>query len=311
MTIVHKGTPVRKPLDHRFFIAGHPEFDLAAKAWYNGFVILNRVSQVKTIVMEDLDGRYYVAALARGIQILEAFSKESPHLSLTEIAALAGMEKGTAFRFVYTLERLGYLTRDPETKRYRPGLKVMRLGFAALNSMGLRQIAQPYLKALSAQTGETANMTVREGAEVVYVARISTRQIIGINLSVGSRLPVYCTAMGKAQLIDLSRDELRDLLGEGPYPGLGPNTLTCLDALVAELDRVRRQGYAINDEELAAGLRSVAAPVRDGNGQIVAAINISVPSARVSRPELDSRLAPMVQASAAKISQALGTDSPS
>jgi IclR family pca regulon transcriptional regulator len=254
----------------------------------------------------QLDDRYYVGALGRGLRILEAFSEKEPSLSLTEIAAAAGLGKSTAFRFAYTLEELGYLARDPETKRYRPGMRVLRLGFTALNSMGLRQIAQPYLKALSAQCGETTNMTVRDGAEVVYIARNRTGQIVGINLSVGSRLPAYCTSMGKAQLIDLSAAELRDLLGEEPYPRRGPNTLTSLEALTAELERVGHQGYAVNDEELAAGLRSVAAPIRDCEDQIVAAINISVPSARVSRQQLEAELAPMVRETAGEICLALG-----
>ncbi len=258
--------------------------------------------------MDGVDQRYYIEALGRGSQVLEAFADNAPSLSLTEIAAAVGLGKSTAFRFVYTLEALGYLVRDPETRRYRPGLKVLRLGFTTLNGMGLRQIARPYLKALSAEAGETTNMTVREGGEVVYIARNSTRQIVGINLSLGSRLPVYCTSMGKAQVADLSREALRDLLGEGPYPARGPNTLTSLDALAAELARVRSQGYAINDEELAAGLRSVAAPIRDCDGEIVAAINVSVPGSRVSRLELETVLAPMVQATARQVSLALGAE---
>jgi IclR family pca regulon transcriptional regulator len=258
--------------------------------------------------MDDIDSRYYVSALARGMQILEVFSSESPHLSLTEIALLAGMDKSTAFRLVYTLQHLHYLERDPDTRQYRPGLKLLQLGFAALNSLGIVDIAQPYLKALSIQCGETTNMSVRDGREIVYVARNKTQQILNVNLHIGSRLPVWCTSMGKAQLIDLSPDDLRDLLGEGPYPAPGSRAAVCLDVLLAELDAVRRRGYAINDEELTAGLRSVAVPIRNGSGRIVAAINISVPSARVSRPELDTHLAPMVQATADRISRALGTD---
>lgn len=250
--------------------------------------------------------RYYVETLGRGLHILEAFTEKTPSLSLTEISTAVGLDKSTVFRFVYTLEKLGYLVRDPDNKRYRPGLRVLRLGFTSLNSLGLRQIAQPYLEALSAQTGETTNMTVRDGAEVVYIARNKTKQIIGINLQVGSRLPVYCTSMGKAQLMDESRGELRDLLGEGPYAVMAPNTISTLDDLVAELDRIRQQGYAINDEELAAGLRSAAAPVRNAESEIVAAINVSVPSARVSRQVLESSLAPMVRDVAREISRALG-----
>lgn len=255
-----------------------------------------------------MDKRYYIETLSRGLQILEVFSAESPSLSLAEISAAVELDKSTVFRFVHTLEELDYLERDPETKRYRPGLRVLRLGFTALNGLEVAQIAQPHLKALSAQCGETTNMTIRDGAEIVYVARYSTQQIISVNLQLGSRLPVYCTSMGKAQLIDLSRQELRDLLGEGPYAKVGPNTITTLGDLVAELDKVRQQGYAINDEDLAAGLRSVAAPIRRHNGEIAAAVNISVPSARASRQELENILATMVKDTAHKISLALGAE---
>jgi IclR family pca regulon transcriptional regulator len=250
--------------------------------------------------------RYYVEALSRGLQILGVFSEESPSLSLTQIASSVGLDKSTTFRFAYTLEMLGYLERDAQTKQYRPGLQVLRLGFAALNSLEVAQIAQPYLKALSKESDETTNMTVRDGAEIIYIARNRTRQLVGANLHVGSRLPVHCTCMGKAQLIDLSRQELVDLLGEGPYPKMGPNTITTLDALVSELDDVRRQGYAINDEELAAGLRAVAAPVRRHDGEIVAAINVSAPTARASRQEIEHLLAPKVTEAAREISLALG-----
>jgi IclR family pca regulon transcriptional regulator len=185
-------------------------------------------------------------------------------------------------------------------------LKVLKLGFTALNSLEMAQIAQPYLKSLSDMCGETTNMSIRENAEIIYVARNATQQIISVNLQRGSRLPAYCTSMGKAQLIDLSRQELLDLMGEGPYPTKGLNTITCLDALVSELDKVRQQGYAINDEELATGLRSIAAPVRNYEGKLVAAINISVAGARISRQELEAHLAPLVVDTARQISTALG-----
>jgi IclR family pca regulon transcriptional regulator len=138
------------------------------------------------------------------------------------------------------------------------------------------------------------------------VARNKTQQILSVDLHLGSRLPIYCTSMGKAQLIDLSRQELTDLLGEGPYERRGPNTITTLDALIAQLVQVRERGYAVADEELAAGLRAVAAPVRGHAERLVAAVNISVPGGRVSREELENRLAPMVVTTARQISAALG-----
>ncbi len=252
------------------------------------------------------DDRYRIDALARGLEILTSFTSEKPSLNLAEIVAATNLNKSRAFRILSTLEAMGYLERDAATRSYRPGIRVLELGFTALNSLEVAEVAQPYLKALTETCGETTNLSVRDGAEIIYVARIATQRIISVNLQRGSRLPAYCTSMGRAQLIDLSNAELASLLGKGPYPKLTPKTVTCLTDLIAELDKVRRQGYAINDEELAVGLRSVAAPVRDYGGKVVAAINISVPGHRISRRVLEQDLAPRLVEAARRISAALG-----
>lgn len=250
--------------------------------------------------------RYKIDALARGLEILALFTSEKPSLNLTEIVTSTQINKSTAFRILSTLELLGYLERDPDTRYYQPGLKVLQLGFTALNSLDLAQIAQPYLKSLSDEIGETTNMAIRDGKEIVYVARNATWHIIGVNVHRGSRAPVYCTSMGKAQLIDLSQQELHNLLGEGPYSKMGPDTIQYLKDLLVELEKIRRQGYAVNDQELAGGLRSVAAPIRDAQGKIIAAINISMPGFRITREELEGRLAPKVMETARLISTSLG-----
>jgi IclR family pca regulon transcriptional regulator len=250
--------------------------------------------------------RYKIDAVARGLEILALFTTERPFMNLTEIVTATHLTKSTAFRMVSTLELLGYLERDPETRQYHPGLKVLQLGFTALNSLDVAQIGQPYLKSLSDACGETTNMAIREGAEIVYVARNVTRQIIGVNVQRGSRAPAYCTSMGKAQLIDLSPKELFDLLGEGPYLKMTPNTIMYLKDMVLELEKIRQQGYAVNDEELAIGLRSVAAPIRGIGWKIVAAINISVTGSRISRNEMEDQLAPKVVDTARLISLSLG-----
>jgi IclR family pca regulon transcriptional regulator len=254
----------------------------------------------------DHDSRYFIESLGRGLSILEVFTEANNSLTLVEIAKAVGLDKSTTFRFVYTLESLGYLERDPESKRYRPGLKVLKLGFAALSSLDLAQLAGPRLKALSNQLGETVNMAVRDGAEIVYIVRISPRQVVNINLQIGSCLPVHCTAMGKALLIDMSQDELLELLGPGPYEAFTSNTITTFEGLVANVAAARQRRYAISDEEFAIGLCSVAAPIRQTDGQIVAAINISAPSARLTGGELEGHLAAMVVETAHDISTAIG-----
>ncbi len=250
--------------------------------------------------------RYKIESLEHGLEILTLFTTDRSSLNLTEIVRATQLTKSTAFRMVSTLELLGYLERDPETRHYRPGLKVLQLGFTALNSLDVAQIGQPYLKSLSDACGETTNIAIRDGAEIVYVARNATRQIIGVNVQRGSRAPAYCTSMGKAQLIDLSQKELFDLLGEGPYPKMTPSTILYLKDMLLELEKIRQQGYAINDEELAIGLRSVAAPIRGNRGKMVAAINISVPGSRISRQEIEEQLAPKVVKTARLISSLLG-----
>ena len=204
------------------------------------------------------------------------------------------------------MELMGFLERDHVTRSYRPSLKVLELGFTALNSLELVQIAQPQLKSLSNAIGATTNMAVRDGSDMIYIARNLTQQIMKVNLYLGSHLPVYCTSMGKALLIDLSRQELADLLGEGPYRKMGPNTITNLDDLMVELDKIRQQGYAINNEELAYGLRSVGAPVFNYEGKVIAAINVSVAGSIFSREELEERLVPKVMETANQISASLG-----
>lgn len=254
----------------------------------------------------DRDNRYFIEALHRGLRVLEVFSEEHGSLSLVEIADACGLDKSTAFRFVHTLDELGYLERDPDSKRYRPGLKVLKLGFSAINHLDLVQLARPYLQALSEETDEATNMALRDGPEIVYVARISPLQLVNINLRIGSRLPVHCTSMGKAHLLELEPQALERLLGKGPYQAFTAHTITSLEELVADLAQARQRGYAIGDEELAVGMRSVAAPVRNAGGAVAAAINVSVSSARVSRAELETELAGAVVESARHISTALG-----
>ena len=252
------------------------------------------------------DERYFIEALSRGLRILEAFSEDRAALTLVEVAKAVDLDKSTVFRFVYTLEELGYLERDPQSKRYRPGIKVLRLGFTAVNNLDISERAEPHLQWLADRSGEAINMAVREGSEIVYIERISPVQIVNINLHVGSRLPVHCTSMGKIQLIDFSADAIGGLLGEGPYEAYTAKTLTTLDALLAEVEEARARGYAVGDEELAVGLRSIAAPIRGADGQIAAAVNVSVSSARISRAELEERLGPLVMEAGQRISGALG-----
>jgi PcaR/PcaU/PobR family beta-ketoadipate pathway transcriptional regulator len=254
------------------------------------------------------DERYFIEALHRGLRVLEAFTEEGPakkgkELSLVQIADAVNLDKSTAFRFVYTLQELGYLERDEASKRYRPGLKLLELGFTALERMDLVRLAEPHLAELARETGEAVNMAVRDHTEIVYVAHFSSTQVVAVNMRVGARLPLHCSSLGKAQLLDHSAEALRELLGPGPYEARTAHTLTTPDELLADLEVARWRGYTVSDEELVVGARSLAAPIRNREGQIVAAVNVSVSSARFSKQELEEHYAHAVLEVARHISR--------
>jgi IclR family transcriptional regulator, pca regulon regulatory protein len=219
-------------------------------------------------------------SLERGLLILSSFSETKPVLGIAELGRAVGLNKSTTFRYVATLAKLGYLQQDPETKRYSLGPRVVDLGFAAINSMEITRVAGHHLQALSDETGYTVSMAVLDGPDIVYIDRRRSGRAatfaMGLHLNVGSRLPAYCTSMGKVLLADQEPAELRALLDRTDLARRGPKTITAREQLLTALGRVRQNGIAVNDEELAAGLRSVAAPVRDRSGRVVAAVNIAI-----------------------------------
>jgi IclR family pca regulon transcriptional regulator len=205
---------------------------------------------------------------------------------------------------------LGYLDQDPATRKYRLGPRVLDLGFSALNSMELREIAAPHLRELSDETGYTVNMAILDDLEIVYVDRCRSAQArqreIDLNLHVGSRLPAYCTSLGKVLLAYLTPEDRAERLARIDLVRRGPNTIVARPALEAELKRVRKAGYAVNNEELAYGLRSIAAPILARDGTAAGAINLAVHSSMVSSAEIGTRVGPVLQRTAADISARLG-----
>ena len=203
-----------------------------------------------------------------------------PLLGIADLAREVDLNKSTVHRYVATLAALGFLQQDVETRKYRLGPRVVDLGFAAINSMEITRMAGRSLQALSDETGYTVSMAVLDGIDIVYIdRRRSAREGqfgIDLNLHVGSRLPAYCTSMGKVLLAFQTPERLKALLDRTDLARRGPNTITAREALLTTLRAVRQSGIAVNDEELAPGLRSIAAPIRDGRGSVVAAVNIAV-----------------------------------
>jgi PcaR/PcaU/PobR family beta-ketoadipate pathway transcriptional regulator len=254
----------------------------------------------------SLTSSYYVESLARGLSVLSSFSAEKPALSLTEISQRLQINKTTTFRLLSTLEALGYLQRDEQTKLYRPALEVLRLGFVVLSGLEVRQVAGPYLRRLVDEVEETVNLAVLDNHEVVYIDRVGSKHMVSIHRPLGSRLPVYCTSTGKALLAFLSPEQLEAVLEATAWARHTDRTLASPAALKENLALVRRRGFADSYGEMLPELCAVAAPIRQHDGQVVAAVNISVPTHRITYEKLVDDLGPKVMASAQQISTGLG-----
>jgi PcaR/PcaU/PobR family beta-ketoadipate pathway transcriptional regulator len=249
---------------------------------------------------------YHVESLARGLSVLSTFSEERPALSLTDISQCLQLNKTTTFRLLCTLESLGYLQRDEQTKLYRPALEVLRLGFVVLNTLEVRQVAAPYLRQLVDEVEETVNLAVLDNHEVLYIDRVGSKHLVNVYRPVGSRLPVYCTSTGKALLAFLSPESLEEILSTVTWNRHTENTITTPEALKENLALIRQRGFADSNGEMIPELRAVAAPIRQNDGRVVATVNISVPSHRVSHEKLIGEFGPKVVESGQKISEALG-----
>jgi len=249
-------------------------------------------------------------SLERGLAILSSYHADRPLIGVSEFSRELDLSRSTAHRYVTTLAQLGYLQQDPVSKRYRLGPKVLDLGFSALSAMDLLEIAAPHLRKLSDDTQRTVNLAILEGTDVVYVERYRSsrpgQQEIDLNLHVGARLPGYCTAMGKAILAFLPEDRLAQLIRRIDFEQRGPNTITDRRVFREELARIHETGLAVNDEELAYGLRSIAAPVLSHTGEPIAAVNLAVHRTMASMDELLAHYGPAVTAAAYAISESLG-----
>ena len=233
------------------------------------------------VVERDHD---FVQSLERGLSVLRCFSAEHPSLTLSEVARLTGLTRATARRLLLTFERLGYMRNDGRLFELTP--LVLDLGYAYISSCKLPDLVQPDMEALSERCNESVSASVLDGHEIVYIARVPTKRIMTIALSLGSRLPAAITSMGRVLLADLPDDELHARLVAMPVEKRAEHTETDPARLLGLIRQVRAQGWALVDQELEDGVRSVAAPLRDRSGRAIAAINVSTHAGRVSLEEL-------------------------
>ncbi len=245
-------------------------------------------------------GPDFVEALARGLDVLTCFSEKRPRMTLAEIAVETGLARPTARRLLLTLEELGYVRADEGTFSLTP--KVMRLGIAYVGSLGLWDVARPHLTALVAQTHESSSMAQLDGSDIVYVARVAVPKIITLRVSIGTKFPAIVTSQGKVLLAALDPERLEAVLAEPSRSGLPPFPARATSEIVKELMTVRARGWALADEELAPGVRSIAAPVRDASGTVRAAMNVTVHAAETSVEKLVNEHLPRLLRTAGDIS---------
>jgi IclR family transcriptional regulator, pca regulon regulatory protein len=240
----------------------------------------------------------FVQSLDRGLAVIRVLSEAEP-LTVSEVARETELTRATARRFLLTLQQLGYARADGG--RFSLTARVLELGYAYLSSLSLPQVAQPHLVRLVERVHESSSLSVLDGPDVVYVARVPTQRIMAVTISVGTRFPAYATSMGRVLLAALEPAELDAILVDAELLPITAGTVTSATALRTLLDRVARQGWALVDQELETGLRSIAVPIRGSGGTVVAAVNVSTHATRTSLEVMRRVLLPALQDAAAAI----------
>ena len=248
-------------------------------------------------------GDSYVQSFARGLSVIRSFSAQSPRQTLSEVAGRAQLSRAGARRILLTLQTLGYVQSDGKLFRLTP--RILDLGFAYLSSLPLWNLAEPVMEELVGQIKESCSAAVLDGTDIVYVLRVPTHKIMNISLGVGSRLPAYCTSMGRMLLSALTPEAMMKVLQASERTVRTRFTVTDVDELAAKIAQVRQHGWALVDQELEEGLVSMAAPVTDRAGQTIAAINISGQANRTSAKVMQETMLPLLLATAQSISTRL------
>jgi IclR family pca regulon transcriptional regulator len=271
-------------------------------------VKLPRANSIKrpTPLDPDEDGRSVVNSLAKGLRVLEAFSAERSELTLSEIAGLARLDPGTAFRMLNTLVMLGYVSRLPESKKFRLTLKVADLGFHAIARADLREVARPILRSLVGEVNEAASLGVLDGADILYVERVRAGLIrIGVDIRIGTTIPAFWSTIGEAMMAFLPGDALARVLATKPRPGVFPHMPMNKSEIVRNLRGVRKDGYALRDSYFGSGLRVLAVPVLDIDSYPLAALSVAVPQIQMSSEDFKSHALTAVKRAAADIAKAV------
>lgn len=245
-------------------------------------------------------GPDFIEALARGLDVIRCFQPHVPVVTLTEVAVATELARPTARRILLTLEELGYVRVVPGGFTLTP--RVLDLGMTYVLSQGLWDIAQPHMHTLVSRTGESSSIAQLDASDIIYVARVAVPKIVALQVSIGTRFPALQTSLGKVLLADLDRDELTKVLAEPSRSGLSPRWNPSVKERDRALSEVRAQGWALTDEQLALGIRSIAAPIRGGDGRVVAAVNVTVHAAETETDYLLREHLPLLLQAASAIS---------
>jgi len=238
--------------------------------------------------------RDFVQSLERGLVVICSFGEDSSRQTLSDVARR---------RLLHTLEDLNYVGVDGRDFYLLP--HILDIGYSYLSSLPFRRIVEPFVEELSSEVNESVSVSVLDGGEVVYVSRVATSRIMTVSINVGNRLPAHCTSMGRVLLASMPLEEQRRRLGEAALTAYTKFTLTDEKLILAELVKVAKQGWAVNDQELEEGLRSIAAPIVDSSGRTVAAMNISTHVGRTSRKELREKMVPALLATTQRVNALL------
>jgi IclR family pca regulon transcriptional regulator len=247
--------------------------------------------------------RDFVQSLERGLAVIRSFDEDATHQTLSEVARRTGYSRAACRRLLFTLEQLNYVGMEGRNYYLKP--HILDIGYSYLASLPFRRIVEPFTEELSSVVKESVSVAVLDQGDIVYVCRVATSRIMTISISVGNRMPAYCTSMGRVLLASMSEEEQQRHLKATPLTKHTRFTLTNEKDIMAELAKVQRRGWAINDQELEIGVRSIAAPIRDWSGRTVAAMNISTPVARTNLKELRAELLPQLLATAERINATL------
>jgi IclR family pca regulon transcriptional regulator len=245
----------------------------------------------------------YVQSLERGLAVITSFSAERSRQTLADVARETGLTRATARRLLLTLVELGYVRTDGKLFELTP--RVLDIGYSFISSLNLQDIAQPFLEAFSEQVNESSSVAVLDDTDIVYVARVPTARIMTVAIGLGSRFPAYQTSMGRVLLAEMDDEAVVDTYRRGDTSRVTERTVGSAKALLERVAEVRRCGYAMVDQELEIGVRSVAAPLRDNTGRAVAAVNVSTHAGRTTLDQVNRRFVPALVETATDISSAL------